>query len=681
VAIAASSLVHCQIVAGVESRSVDPVPPEGCAPFVVTDNDPQLRIANLAPGGAPIDACVTPSGTPYFRPILRDRGASGACRSGVAYPTVTARLPAPSSAVDVKLIAAGGTCDAPALAELTEVPTTQGASVTVVLYTDAMGQLQATSRADDRLTVTSGDTYLRFGDFQVGSSALTVGAVTGDRLPQTLGDTILDDIPFGAFTPGGAPSLAGPVDANGFLDTTSVAIALGVAEHGSADARFVVDVPLAAGTLSVFAIGSTTDATHPPRGLLCQDDQTTADGLFTACTPTDLAALVFDTWDPDLLGAFAADEDARRPYILEQIATRNADVICLSDVDRDTDRAAIIEAAKAGGFAYSMTLTTDETTPATDPTDANGMTPSAPTVAPCGGTVDPAAVAKAYACATASCSDPTTGEITGGADCLSTNCLAPLLPLYAGDLQDKKCFDCILTRAVSYVPFTTAQTRCTTEVGNPFAFEGQTPAVILSKHPLLNTDAYVMPTTYWRRAFLYAQVQIDPDPSKPPLDYFCGQFTAYITQMPYTGPYSTQTGIQGWADEETLGTAKLIAWAQQKSAGRPAVLSADWNTSAADPAAGLAAQNQPATDLLDAAFTLALPAGFTPQCTYCAAPENPYNGTAPSVWLLRTYLANFPPDATQSAALFFTDSPVPLPTGGAGPLSNEFGWSVGVLRP
>jgi hypothetical protein len=107
----------------------------------------------------------------------------------------------------------------------------------------------------------------------------------------------------------------------------------------------------------------------------------------------------------------------------------------------------------------------------------------------------------------------------------------------------------------------------------------------------------------------------------------------------------------------------------------------DWSSGVEFPGTTLGSQNARVHDELSAAFALALPAGATPACTRCPRAENPYNGDSLPFWTLRTYLFQYPKDATQTAGRFFTEPVVPLSSGTKGHLSDTFGWSVGILRP
>src|SRR5262245_24379772 len=106
-------LASCQVIAGVESRSVDPTtagPRAGCS--VATDGPAHVRYANLVPANDKVDVCIRPAGAAsYGRPIFRNGGED--CGS-LAYTDVTSPLGAPATTVDIKFVPAGQTCKAPA---------------------------------------------------------------------------------------------------------------------------------------------------------------------------------------------------------------------------------------------------------------------------------------------------------------------------------------------------------------------------------------------------------------------------------------------------------------------------------------------------------------------------------------------------------------------------------------
>jgi hypothetical protein len=673
---AATTLGGCQWLAGISDRAADPLP-EGCSLPRVGDG--LLRVANLGRTPFSIDVCVRPTGGAYGRPALRGGGLTGVCASGLGYGEVSAPFAVPRGLIDVKLIKAGDTCSAPALAELSGVDARGAAGVTVARYLDANAAEAATARAESARAGAESVQKIRFGDFLAGSRSLQVGVVPDTKLPQAFQLAVIEDVPFGGFPAAHASSTLGAIDENGYFVLPTNRYHFGVAEAGSKDARFVAQIPRLPANHTVFAIGSTTDLAYPARGLVCDDGETTPDGMHTSCALTELSSLVCDVWNVGLYGAFAPEESARRPLIYQQIPSRPSDVMCLTSVSRKSDRDAIAKAAKAGGFLYSYAIDTNLDTPADDPADASGALPAKPTAPPCGGTVDPKLVDAAYRCMIDSCNElpgNPAGAIGGGTDCIATKCAAQLIPLLGGSPAEMGCFDCLIGYVVSYTPYGENQTSCTTDLRVPYAFHGEAPSLILSKHPLKLTESFVLPSWSWRRVALHAQLELEP--GKAPIDYYCAQLTPILSQEPYVGPYSPYHDTRGWEDEQALEVSKLIAWIKRTSAGRPAVVSGDWESSIAFDGTDLVAQNPRVGDALAAAFALALPARQKPQCNYCSSA---FNGDVSPQWLVRTYLLGFPDGATQSASRFFTDTPVPLSTGALGPLSDSFGFSVGLLRP
>ena len=103
-ALAALLLVFaaCQLVAGVQSRELDPIPP-GCA--LPGGRGPQVRFANLAPDADVLDVCIRTSGSSWsgLEPIVLN-GGSGCTtpsgnfpKGGFTYGEITIPFTAPGS--------------------------------------------------------------------------------------------------------------------------------------------------------------------------------------------------------------------------------------------------------------------------------------------------------------------------------------------------------------------------------------------------------------------------------------------------------------------------------------------------------------------------------------------------------------------------------------------------------
>ena len=97
----------CQLVAGVQSRSLDPIA-SGCA--LPAGSGPQVRFANLAPNADALDLCIRTAGTSWGEPLILN-GGSG-CPSvlpakGFTYSQITIPFAAPAETIDVKTSSQG----------------------------------------------------------------------------------------------------------------------------------------------------------------------------------------------------------------------------------------------------------------------------------------------------------------------------------------------------------------------------------------------------------------------------------------------------------------------------------------------------------------------------------------------------------------------------------------------
>src|SRR5271166_5635148 len=111
----------CQLFAGIETRTLDPIH-SGCT--LPGGPGQQIRIANLVPSADVVDVCIRPAGGSWGEPIILNGGtgcpaALGDAGSGAgfAYSQVSVPFTAPAQHIDVKMVAAGGTCSSPALTE------------------------------------------------------------------------------------------------------------------------------------------------------------------------------------------------------------------------------------------------------------------------------------------------------------------------------------------------------------------------------------------------------------------------------------------------------------------------------------------------------------------------------------------------------------------------------------
>src|ERR1035441_6093160 len=114
----------CQLVAGISTRTLGPID-AGCT--LSSGSGPQVRIANLVPSADVVDVCIRPAGGSWGEPIILNGGtdcqassffnADGGANTGFAYTNISVAFAAPAAKIDVRMIAAGGTCSSPALTE------------------------------------------------------------------------------------------------------------------------------------------------------------------------------------------------------------------------------------------------------------------------------------------------------------------------------------------------------------------------------------------------------------------------------------------------------------------------------------------------------------------------------------------------------------------------------------
>jgi hypothetical protein len=710
------ALVGCQIVAGIKSRTLDPINP-GCV--LPQGSGPQVRVANLAPTSDLADVCIRNAGTrDWGQPILLNGGLDCASSQylnavGFAYGQVSIAFSAPSAAVDVKMIPGGSTCDASALGEGDGLTLATNAVTTLLLIggNDVPETVIALPESD-----TQGLTLQRYRLVHAapGLGPLDFGTMASPHLPTTLANKILSaPISFGGVFPPGTTTAfpSAQLQDNGYLALLTGSLPLGAAlDPGTGPGLFVYQTPGMGNTSSLYAIGIEGDDTHPLRALACDEDSTplnpSTNPLLIPCVPTALSSISVDVYNPALYGPaspYFNERDAPQQYAA--IAGRTSDVMCLVEVDEVADQTAIIAAGKASGqYPYSYTVTTNLSTAFTNPQDQNGKTPPAPTTPPCDG-VSTDLVNAAISCAEQNCSTQPpgdgTGVINGSTDCLESECAGPFLNIQGGASNGVYCFDCVVVNIASGSTFGATQTSCTTDSRPPLGFGGNENSLILSHYPLAMQDALILPSTFYRRSILYAQVQLEDQN----VDFYCGflMTTENYSALPYFESDGTPIGNYGngatdsetaWTNEQTYEAQQFIAWQQTKSGSNPAIAVGDWHSSLAVtggtalPGTSLpTAIATPTMNLFNAqstwTFAQAL-SPWAPQCNVCPPPENIYNGATDSFFYSQPFIINWPQasTATQTESLFFNNGVLALGgDAGLGPLSPYFGVNFTVIRP
>jgi len=406
--------------------------------------------------------------------------------------------------------------------------------------------------------------------------------------------------------------------------------------------------------------------------------------------------VIVDAFNVALAGAFIPYETERRPFIAEAIAVHDADVLCLQEVWTQADKELIRDTA-AQTFPYAVLFENGVDTPVDDPTDQQGLIPPAPTTVPCPdeffdddeltikGQMDVAIDCVRDNCSTIEDSDE--GR-TISAACASDNCSIAVLPLLFGDdPQHQRCYSCVIPQLPT-ATFAEMRESCPTVINQDLAFGGQNGVMILSRHPVKNTENWVIPGTWNRRSILKATVEL---PNGAELDTYCNHLTPIfsvppngINTFPYTGQYGEgQKGPAGWQAEQELQAEKLINYVASKSSNRPAVILGDFNAGLGYPDEDIVGEGEETFSILQSAYTPAYTADYTPLCTFCTT--NPVTETESSVWIDHIFLHNLPASAVSSTARIFDQDVVPVLVPGEGemtvPLSDHFGMRTVILVP
>ncbi len=220
------------------------------------------------------------------------------------------------------------------------------------------------------------------------------------------------------------------------------------------------------------------------------------------------------------------------------------------------------------------------------------------------------------------------------------------------------------------------------------------PLLILSEYPLLESDAYILPSTNYREGVLFSRVQLGCNS----VDFYCGSFSSPLIaqDLPYTGNYgaggnpNSEAEGGAYANEQLLQAQRLVEWVQQKSGtSHHAIIVGDWRSSPSAADGVLQALAPETLNLLSSApgWTAISAPQWTPQCTYCPQNVNPLNvGAMVGYFMTQPFLYNWPQGSAgvQQESLVFTQ-PNPAVTfgdaGAAAPVSTDFGLSFEVVNP
>jgi endonuclease/exonuclease/phosphatase family metal-dependent hydrolase len=402
---------------------------------------------------------------------------------------------------------------------------------------------------------------------------------------------------------------------------------------------------------------------------------------------------VFETYNVGLAGRFVPNESVRRqPFYDAMAAKDDADVVCLQELWLKSDKDAVALAAMAK-YPHKAMVVNDDKTPLDDATDAKGMVPAAPSGPPCGDEPISAAMnapkasealAAGLACLQEKCNTNTPGDPMGmmtNPGCAQSKCLTENVALLTGNAAAKRCYGCFASNTPIRT-FSDLQSECSTNDNGGLGFYGDNGLLILSKHPIAEQEAYVVPGTWNRRIILRAKVNL---PNGTNVDVYCNHLTASFTGLIY--PYTGQYGADGpssnlWENEQYLQTQKLISWVETKTGTGKAVILGDFNTGLEykdAPAGPIKAEAQATYDLLKKTYALGEAANFTPECTYCNSNPNVTDTpTNDGIWIDHIFLKGLEQSAVTESKVTFkeanTDGMTTMGTPVKVPLSDHFGF-------
>jgi hypothetical protein len=711
-ALAASMLVltgpaGCQLVADVESRQLDPIQP-GCS--LPSGNGPRVRVANFVPNADAVDVCIRASGTSWGEPLVLN-GGSGCAQTfpasspGFTYGQVSVPFTAPGARVDVKLVAGGRTCNAPALTEADGLALSDHAVTTLVRIGGNGAPQQVLALPEFAGGQPTDGGHYRVVHAMPGLGPVEFGDASQDHLPASMA-TLFEKapIPYGHTAAVGTPGIVGTVESGGYTLVPAGEFNLALAPVSTMNALVLVpDLNVVPSVSSFYLSGITGSDAYPPQGFVCPESTsptTAGNPLIVQCQASALPTISVDTFNASLYGPDAPDWQQRLGALAapSELSQSSADLLCVVEVDEPTEQQAIIATAAGNGLKYSYRIDTGLTTPFTNPRTQAGTIPPAPTTPACAGSVPASAVQNAITCMEQSCSDKAPGDPTGSltttTDCLTSNCSGPLGELLIAYPQ---CFDCLIDYVASTQPYGTSQQLCTTNPAPPMGFQGANPTFILSRYPLAKTDSYILTSTLYRTSVLYAQAQFEDNLN---VDFYCGIFTSTLiaSSEPYDGFYGGDASTsQGQYDnEQTWQAQQLVDWVQKKSGSNPAIIAGDWHSGVGSATGGtndagfpLATPLNPQTvQLMTQTLTPASTPSWSqaPLCNICPCSQNPLQCPGDnSSFVLQPFLFNWPHGAAAvvDEHLAYTDTPLtdPAVAGGQAPLSQYYGLNIHVLRP
>ncbi len=269
------------------SQGAPPSPHPGCT--LPTGAGPQVRIANFVPNADVVDVCIRASAGSWGAPLILDgadcANGSGfftsAATAGFAYGQVSIAFTAPADTVDVKLVAAGTSCSAPALTEADGMKLSAQAVTTLLRVGGAAGVPQKIEALPENSPQNSTGTDLRFVHAMPGTAPLDFGLAPDGvtQLPTVVATNVVaNPIAFGETPQSGEMTMFGkaPVTNDGYVPIAQGIFNLVAGVHGTSPEKAVLLynlLPQNGISETLYAVGLPGSNAYPPAAYMCAESQ------------------------------------------------------------------------------------------------------------------------------------------------------------------------------------------------------------------------------------------------------------------------------------------------------------------------------------------------------------------------------------------------------------------------
>ena len=329
----------------------------------------------------------------------------------------------------------------------------------------------------------------------------------------------------------------------------------------------------------------------------CSDDgdgSDTNNAANNAANNSGPATDVLATYNVGLARGFVDYAAERVQPVAESVAALDADVVCIQEawIHQDDD----------GAWVDDQITTIIEQASESYPHSYWERT-TAPADATAGCTTEEAGPLQA--CVQESCADVAPGELAG---CALSNCGAEF------NATSSECQTCIAGELGN--PLDEIIATCTGDGSASYSYDGHNGLLLLSKHPLTDTEYVDLPAVLVWRSALHATVDL---PDVGPTDVYCTHLTADLSNSiayPSDGTFAT------YEEEQAGQIAALNDWIDETAQTGQIALMGDLNTGPEVASAEVAAEfPQNYELLLDAGLTNLYPTLEDATCTYCL--DNP----------------------------------------------------------